>query len=250
MVDLAVDIDIYSDVVCPWCYIGKRRLETALAEFDGDVNVHYRPFQLDPSTPKEPHPLLEWLGPKFGGAARAKQMTDHTTSVAAGDGITMHFDRAVIANTFDAHRLTWFAGDSGPAVAEALHSAHFTDGLDIGSADVLVRIAADNGLDADEARAFLDSTAGVDEVQGLIDEAHELGISSVPTFVFAGKYAVSGAQDPKLLLQTLQEVARREAAEGKLQTDRCDRAGLRRRGVRRLAALLILWLHVKQDWPL
>ncbi len=219
VVDLVVDIDIYSDVVCPWCYIGKRRLEAAIAEFDGDVNVRYHPFQLDPSTPKEPHPLVEWLGPKFGGAARVKQMTDHTASVAAGDGIAMHFDRAVIANTFDAHRLTWFAGDeAGPAVAEALHKAHFTDGLDVGSTDVLVQVAADNGLDAAEARAFLASSDGVKEVQGLIDEAHELGITSVPTFVFAGKYAVSGAQDPKLLLQTLQEVARREAAEGKLQT--------------------------------
>jgi predicted DsbA family dithiol-disulfide isomerase len=218
VVDAAVDIDIYSDVVCPWCYIGKRRLETALADFDDEVNVRFRPFQLDPSTPKEPHPLLDWLGPKFGGAARAKQMTDHTTAVAAADGIEMHFDRAIISNTFEAHRLTWFAGDIlGPAVAEALHRAHFTDGLDIGSHDVLTRVAVDAGLDEATVRAFLASSDGHSEVQGLINEAYQLGISSVPTFVFAGKYAVSGAQDPKLLLETLREVARREAAEGKLQ---------------------------------
>ena len=218
-----MDIDIYSDVVCPWCYIGKRRLETALASFDGDVTVRYRPFQLDPSTPKEPHPLIDWLGPKFGGAGRVQQMTDQTTSVAAADGIEMHFDRAIISNTFEAHRLIWFAGDeAGPTVAEALHKAHFTDGLDIGSHDVLTSVAADAGLDTARVRAFLASSDGVDEVQGLINDAYQLGITSVPTFVFAGKYAVSGAQDPKLLLQTLQEVARREAAPSPLQTIGAD----------------------------
>ena len=206
-----MDIDIYSDVVCPWCYIGKRRLESALERFDGDVKIRYRPFQLDPSTPHEPHPLLEWLGPKFGGPARAQQMTAHTTAVAAADGIEMNFDRAIISNTFKAHRLIWFAGDEhGPTVAEALHKAHFTDGLDIGSTDTLTSIAAGAGMDASAVREFLDSPAGTTEVQAEIDEAVSLGISSVPTFVFAGKYAVSGAQDPDLLLKTLEEVSRRE----------------------------------------
>jgi predicted DsbA family dithiol-disulfide isomerase len=209
MVELCVDIDVYSDVVCPWCYIGKRRLETALASFDGEVTLRYRPFQLDPSTPSDARPLMEWIGPKFGGEARARQMTAQTANVAAAVGITMHFDQALIANTFDAHRLIWFAGDElGPVISEALHKAHFTDGLDIASHGVLTSIAADHGLDA---AAFLASSDGVAEVRALIDEAHGLGIQSVPTFVFAGKYAVSGAQEPELLLQTLQEVARREA---------------------------------------
>ncbi len=207
-----MDIDIYSDVVCPWCYIGKRRLETALESYDGEVTLHYRPFQLDPSTPRDGRPLIEWLGPKFGGAARVKQMTDHTTSVAAADGIEMHFDHAIIANTFDAHRLIWFAGDErGPVLAEALHKAHFTDGLDIGSIDVLTTVAVETGLNEAAVRAFLASDEGTAEVQAEIDAAHGLGISSVPTFVFAGKYAVSGAQDPALLLDTIREVARREA---------------------------------------
>jgi predicted DsbA family dithiol-disulfide isomerase len=205
-----VDIDVYSDVVCPWCYIGKRRLETALASFDGEVTVRYRPFQLDPSTPREARPLMEWIGPKFGGAERARQMTAQTASIAATVGIPMHFDMALIANTFDAHRLIWFAGDElGPVISEALHKAHFTDGRDIASHEELASIAAEHGLDA---AAFLASTDGAAEVQASIDEAHELGIQSVPTFVIAGKYAVSGAQEPELLLRTLQEVARREAA--------------------------------------
>jgi predicted DsbA family dithiol-disulfide isomerase len=208
----SVDIDIYSDVVCPWCYIGKRRLESALERFDGDVTIHYRPFQLDPSTPRDGRPLLDWLGPKFGGAERARELTAHTAKVAAADGIEMNYDSAIIANTFDAHRLIWLAGDEhGAAVAEALHKAHFTDGLDIGSVEVLTSVAVAAGLDDHTVRAFLDSTDGVDEVRTEITEAQQLGISSVPTFVFAGKYAVSGAQDADLLLQTLEEVRRREA---------------------------------------
>lgn len=211
-----VDIDIYSDVVCPWCYIGKRRLEAALDGFDGEVTLRYRPFQLDPGTPRGPRPLLDWLGPKFGGQARARQMTAHTTSVAAGDGIEMHFDTALIANTFDAHRLIWFANraGAGPAVVEALHRAHFTEGLDIGSHDVLASAAAGAGLDESAVRAFLGSADGVDEVRAEIEDAYRLGVSSVPTFVFAGKYAVSGAQDPATLRSVLAEVVRRESANG------------------------------------
>jgi predicted DsbA family dithiol-disulfide isomerase len=207
-----VDIDIYSDVVCPWCYIGKRRFEKALEGFDGDVNVRFRPFQLDPSTPLDGRPLLEYLAPKFGGEARARELTAHTMQVAAADGIEMRYDVAIIANTFNAHRLIWFAGqEHGAQVAEALHKAHFTDGEDIGSLDVLTSVAVAGGLEASAVRAFLDSTDGTDEVRSEIDEAQQLGISSVPTFVFAGKYAVSGAQDPELLLETLQEVRRRES---------------------------------------
>jgi predicted DsbA family dithiol-disulfide isomerase len=214
-----VDIDVYSDVVCPWCYIGKRRLETALEQYDGDVKITYRPFQLDPSTPTDGRPLSDWLNPKFGGPARVRQMTAHTASVAAADGITMDFDQAIIANTFTAHRLIWFAGQHGrnAEVAEALHKAHFTDGLDIGSLSVLTDAAVSAGLDAEAVRAFLESSEGSDEVTAEINDAHRLGISSVPTFVFAGKYAVSGAQDPEVLLQTLREVARRESATSVLQ---------------------------------
>lgn len=217
-VGVIVDIDIYSDVVCPWCYIGKRRLETALADFDGDVRITFKPFQLDPSTPTDGRPLFEWLGAKFGGEQRARQMTAHTTAVAAADGITMDFDQAIIANTFDAHRLIWFAGrDRGSVIAEALHKAHFTDGLDIGDRSALTSVAAEAGLDPDAVRGFLDSSAGVDEVRAEIDAARQLGITSVPTFVFAGKYAVSGAQEPELLLRTIQEVARRESASTVLE---------------------------------
>jgi predicted DsbA family dithiol-disulfide isomerase len=208
-----VDIDVFSDVVCPWCYIGKRRLEAALAQYDGEVNVRYRPFQLDPNTPHEPHPLIDWLGPRFGGVEAARRMTQQTRGIASVDGIEMDFENAVIANTFDAHRLVWFAGRAlGPQVMEALHRAHFTLGLDVASHDVLTDVAVSAGLGEDEVRKFLASTDGVEEVNTELAFARDLGISGVPTFIFANKYAMSGAADPENLLEIIHEVERREAA--------------------------------------
>jgi len=208
-----VDIDIYADVVCPWCYIGKRRLELALKDFDGEVTVRFRPFQLDPSTPRDGRPLMEWLAPKFGGAENARRMTQNTRGIAAVDGIEMDFEHAIIANTFDAHRLVWFVGrDHGADVMEALHRAHFTDSVDIASHDVLADIAERFGFERQRVLDFLASEDGVDEVNAELRFAQELGISSVPTFVFANKYAMSGAADPANLLEVMREVQRREAA--------------------------------------
>ena len=213
MVASIVDIDIFSDVVCPWCYIGKRRLEAALASYDGKVNLRFRPFQLDPNTPHEPHPLIDWLGPKFGGIEAARRMTQQTRGIASVDGIEMDFEKAVIANTFDAHRLVWFVGrDLGPQVMEALHKAHFTEGLDVASHDVLTDIAVSFGLDEVEVRAFLASTDGTDEINTELEFARDLGITSVPTFIFANKYSMSGAADPSNLLEVIREVERRESA--------------------------------------
>ncbi len=208
-----MEIEIYADVVCPWCYIGKRRLEQALAAFDGEVTVRYRPFQLDPAPVPESRPLTDALAAKFGGADRVREMFTHTTAVAAGDGLELRFDRAVAANTFDAHRLVWFADSRGLAgeLVEALYRAYFTDGVDLGSRVALATIADGVGLDETEVRNFLDSANGVAEVRAELATARELGVSSVPTFVFAGKYAVTGAQDPETLRGALVEVARREA---------------------------------------
>jgi predicted DsbA family dithiol-disulfide isomerase len=207
-----VDIDIYSDVVCPWCYIGKRRLEKALAEFDGDVTMTFKPFQLDPTTPDDARPLFDWLGPKFGGIERARQITGRTAELAAADGIELNYHTALIANTFQAHRLIWFAGRAGvgPEMVEALYRAHFTDGRNIASLDDLTAIAVEVGLDAVAVREFLASDAGAAEVAAEIQNAYRLGISSVPTFVIDGKYAVTGAQEPAVLLDALNEIRRRD----------------------------------------
>ncbi|MEW2382404.1 DsbA family oxidoreductase [Micromonospora sp. NPDC047707] len=210
-----MEIEIYADVVCPWCYIGKRRLEQALASYDGDVTVRYRPFQLDPTPVPESRPLIDALADKFGGRARAEQMAAHVTGVAAGAGLTLNFGHALAANTFDAHRLISWATDRGRAgeTVDALFRAHFTDGVDIGSRDTLAALAGEAGLDAAEARAFLDSDERVAEVRAELADARQLGVTSVPTFVLAGRYAVTGAQEPETLVAALEEVRRREAGE-------------------------------------
>ncbi|MGY0002699.1 DsbA family oxidoreductase [Micromonospora sp. I033] len=209
-----MEIEIYADVVCPWCWIGKRRLEQALASYDGEVTVRYRPFQLDPTPVTEAKPLIEALGAKFGGRDKAEGMAAHVTRVAKGAGIDMHFDRAVAANTFDAHRLVRFANERGRAaeLVERLYRAHFQDGIDVGSLDALVTLAGEVGLDETETREYLASNLGRREVAADLSAAHQLGISSVPTFVLAGKYAVTGAQEPETLLAALHEVAQRESA--------------------------------------
>jgi predicted DsbA family dithiol-disulfide isomerase len=209
-----MEIEIYADVVCPWCWIGKRRLEQALARYDGEVTVRFRPFQLDPTPVTEPKPLIEALGAKFGGRDKAEGMAAHVTQVAEGAGIEMHFDRAVAANTFEAHRLVRFATERGRAaeLVERLYRAHFQDGIDVGSLDALVKLAGEVGLDETEARDYLASNLGRREVAADLSAAHQLGVSSVPTFVLAGKYAVTGAQEPETLLAALHEVAQREAA--------------------------------------
>ncbi|SCF43775.1 DsbA family oxidoreductase [Micromonospora mirobrigensis] len=208
-----MEIEIYADVVCPWCWIGKRRLEQALESYDGEVTVRYRPFQLDPTPVTEPKPLLEALGDKFGGSDRAQQMATQVTQVGASVGLDMRFDRAVAANTFEAHRLVRFATERGRGaeLVEALYRAHFSDGVDVGSGDALVKLAADVGLDETEAREHLESNLGRREVAADLAAAHQLGVSSVPTFVLAGKYAVTGAQEPETLLAALDEVRRRES---------------------------------------
>ncbi|PWR09493.1 disulfide bond formation protein DsbA [Micromonospora acroterricola] len=208
-----MEIEIYADVVCPWCYIGKRRLETALASYDGDVTVRYRPFQLDPSPVAEPRPLVEAMAAKFGGAERARQMFAHVTEVAAGDGLRLDFDRAVISNTFDAHRLVSYATDHGRAaeMVEALYQAHFTQGVDVGSREALATLAGGIGLDAADVRRFLDSDERTADVAAELAAARELGVTSVPTFVLAGKYAVTGAQEAQTLLAALAEVEQRES---------------------------------------
>ncbi|MEU6072555.1 DsbA family oxidoreductase [Micromonospora sp. NPDC047074] len=208
-----MEIDIYADVVCPWCYIGKRRLEQALESYEGEVTVRYLPFQLDPSPVPEPRPLVDALAAKFGGAERVSQMFGQVTGVAAAAGLKLDFDRAVAANTFDAHRLVAWATERGRSaeMVDALYRAHFTDGVNVGDREALAALAAEVGLDAAEARRFLDSDERVAELSEELAAARQMGVTSVPTFVLAGKYAVTGAQEPETLLAALAEVDRRES---------------------------------------
>lgn len=209
-----MEIEIYSDVVCPWCYLGTQRLQRAL-ESDPDpdpVTLRWRAFQLDPSAPATPRPVVDALVDKFGGPDRVRHTLDRTARIAEAEGLEFNFDRAVTVNTFEAHRLIWFAGTVGKQAetAEALYRAHFTEGLDVSSPWVLASVA--DSVQLTGGAAFLSSDAGVREVRAELDCARELGINGVPAFVFAGKYLVTGAQDPSSLRGALDEVRRRERA--------------------------------------
>ena len=203
-----MDIQVWSDVVCPWCFIGKHRLEKALEGFPGEVTVTYRAYQLDASPVPEPLPIKEALGEKFGSRERADEMFANVTAVAAGDGLTLDFDKAIAANTFDAHRLVALAGSERHVdMLEALHRAHFTDGVDIGSRPALASVAGTIGFDEAEILALLESDAGTEEVQADLNLGRQLGIQSVPTFVINGRYGISGAQDAAVLRNALEQIA-------------------------------------------
>jgi predicted DsbA family dithiol-disulfide isomerase len=209
-----IRVDIWSDVVCPWCYIGKRRFERALHQLTGEVSVEfeYHAFQLDPTaSPGKTQPVAEAYARKFGGPERAQAMIDRVTSIAADEGLEFRLDRALRANTLPAHRVLWLAGQAGSptpqaAMKERLLRAYFHDGLDIGDPDVLAACAAELGFDRDTVRALLDSSTGIDAVLADIEQAAELGITAVPTYVVNGQWAIPGAQDAETFVAVLRNV--------------------------------------------
>ncbi len=202
-------VEIWSDVVCPWCYIGKRRFEQALAGFSNrdEVEVVWRSFELDPSAPPErTGDYAGHLAGKYGvPLAQAQQMLDTMTATAAQEGLDFSFATARPGSTFDAHRLLHLAADRGVqgAVKERLMRATFTEGEPIGDHDALVRLGAEAGLDADEAREVLASDRYAAEVRGDEQQARAYGITGVPFFVVDGRYGVSGAQPAEALGQVL-----------------------------------------------
>jgi predicted DsbA family dithiol-disulfide isomerase len=204
-----VKVEIWSDVVCPWCYIGKRRFEKALDQFDhrGDIEVEFRSFELNPSAPTDQQGSLEEaLARKYGlSLEQARAMNARVVEAAAGEGLEYRFDIAKRSNTFDAHRMIHLAAAEGmqSAMKERLMAAYFMEGRAIGDRDTLVELAAEVGIDAERARATLDSEEFADEVRADEREAGELGITGVPFFVINRRYAISGAQPPELLLKAL-----------------------------------------------
>ena len=204
-------VEIWSDVVCPWCYIGKRRFEAALARFEhrDEVQVEWKSFELDPdATSGGSGDVAERLSAKYGtGLEQARGMLDSMTATAAVEGLDMRFDHAVHANTFDAHQVIHLAGPRGvqDAVKERLLAAYFTQGRAVGDREQLAELAADAGLAADEVRAALADQRYASDVRADEDEARSLGITGVPFFVIDRKYGVSGAQPADALLQVLQQ---------------------------------------------
>ncbi|MFI6496377.1 DsbA family protein [Nonomuraea typhae] len=197
-------VEIFSDVVCPWCYIGHTRFARAAEAFraaGGTVEITMRPFQLNPDAPLEGEPLLRALERKFG--PNVGQMTGQVTAVAEQEGLELNFDEAVSANTAEAHRLIEVATAQGKGeeMAHRLFRAHFTDGLNVGDPDVLAKLAADAGV--------TDDGQGGAEVSEQLARARQLGISGVPLFLFEGQFAVSGAQPYETFVAALDEVAER-----------------------------------------
>ena len=213
-----MQVEIWSDLACPWCYVGKRSFDAALERFEGrdDVTVVHRAFELDPEAPAEREgPVVEHLARKYGVTIeRATELNDQLTGVAATVGIDMRFDRVRSGNTFDAHRLVRLAAEHGLAdvVTERLFQAYFTDGESLADHAALARLAGEAGLPEDEVAEVLAGDRYADAVRYDEQLAAANKIQAVPFFAVDRKVGAAGAQDPTVLLDMLREVARRDAA--------------------------------------
>ncbi len=215
---LNIDIDIVSDVVCPWCYIGKRHVELAISQWrerhpDAQVKVRWHPFQLNPDLPLEGTDRKGYLEAKFGGPQRAKEIYARVSAAGRNAGLELNFDGILKQpNTLAAHALIAYAqsvndGAHADAVAERLFKAYFVDGKFIGDVEVLVAIAAECGLDADAARVVLTGRATLEQIAAQDANVRQQGVTGVPFFVFNQKVALSGAQPPKVLLDAMEKSA-------------------------------------------
>jgi predicted DsbA family dithiol-disulfide isomerase len=206
-----IKIDIVSDVVCPWCYIGKRRLEKAM-DAAGDkfkFEVTYHPFELNPGTPSAGLNQREHLAEKFGGDDRYESITGHTSGVAAQEGLVMNFDQqAVIPNTRKAHAIIFAAQAEKKqlAVTEAFFKAYFTDGVDLSKDENLLDVATKAGLDRIVAETAIGSTAVLDSISEQEHQMQKLGIRGVPFYIFNNEYGVSGAQASEAFLKVFDEL--------------------------------------------
>ena len=214
-----ITVDVWSDVACPWCYLGKRRLETAIAQSSEDVAVVWHSFQLDPTIPHGEHtPHAQALAKKFNTTPeRIGEMNQRLIDLGAAEGLEYRFDLYMQANTRDAHRLIHFAQERGLGnqMKDRLMRAQFTEGAIVDDADVLAGLAAEVGLDAGEVLAMLATDQYDDAVQADIDEAAALGATGVPFFVFDRAFAVSGAQPVRTFADALRRSAERQAADAR-----------------------------------
>ena len=207
----AVAIDVVSDVVCPWCYIGKRRLEKAIALApDVPVEVRWHPYFLNPWVPREGITREQYLTTKFGSVERYKEIAQRVAAAAVDEGLTYALDKiARQPNTLDCHRLILWAGTIGAAarMKQRLMERYFAEGADLSDREVLVRAAAECGLDRDEVRRLLATDTDVAQVEQAANQAKEAGIDGVPCFIFGGVLAVSGAQAPDHLAGAIRRAA-------------------------------------------
>ncbi len=205
---------VVSDVICPWCYIGKRRLETALEKIPAptEMSVFWHPFQLNPAMPATGMDRKEYCIRKFGSWARCEQMFAQLAEVGKTVGIEFRFDKQpIIPNTFDAHRVIWFAGREGvqDTVVEALFRAYFCEGVNLSRRPELVQVCEDAGLDRQRVARLLHSNEGFAEVLAEEREFKSLGISAVPLFIIQDRVALSGAQTPETILEAFEQTQKR-----------------------------------------
>jgi predicted DsbA family dithiol-disulfide isomerase len=203
---MALKVEIWSDVVCPWCYIGKRRFERAVEQFDGEVQTTWRSFELDPGAPAvREHTATEHLAAKYGmSPEQAEASHAQMTELAAQEGLEYHFERARGGNSFDAHRLIHLAtaNDLQDEAIERVMRGYFTEGVAIGARDALIDLAAELGVDARQALEGDDYADAVREDEYL---AQRIGIQGVPFFVLDRRYGLSGAQPPEIIIQALEK---------------------------------------------
>jgi predicted DsbA family dithiol-disulfide isomerase len=215
-----VRVDIWSDIVCPWCYVGKRRFESALAAFEdgAGVEILHHSFQLNPSAPRHrTSSRREMLMKKYGLTPAQMEATDaRMTQVAAEEGLDYHLEDTVTGNTRDAHQLVHLAREHGrqDEMIERLYRAYFTERRSVFEPDSLVELARDVGMDADLAGAALREGRYEPAVEEDIDIARRIGVTGVPFFVINGKYGISGAQPPAVFLEALSNSADKETSKG------------------------------------
>jgi predicted DsbA family dithiol-disulfide isomerase len=208
-----VRIDIISDVMCPWCVIGYKGLQQALQQLDGELeaSIHWQPFELNPTMPDEGQELGEHIAEKYGSTAQqSKQNRDHITQMGANLGFEFNFTNGQrILNTFKAHQLLHWAGESSDLQTElkmALLSAYFTHGRDVSSHDVLLQIIGEVGLDVDYAAKLLSDQVYAGDVRALQQQWGQLGVTAVPTFIIDEKFIISGGQPPEAFVQSLRKM--------------------------------------------
>jgi predicted DsbA family dithiol-disulfide isomerase len=230
--DSPVTIEVVSDVVCPWCFIGKRRLEKALKLLERpDVQIRWRPFELNPGISQAGVDRQEHRIRKFGSLARARQLEAHVAAAGAEEGIDFQFDRIErTPNTFDAHRLVWLAGGDGlqnapeglqNALVERLFHTYFIAGEDVGKHEVLKRIAQESGLDAGSVDSLLESDFGASEVLADENESRMQGVNGVPTFFVDGVPITSGAHKAEILASVLGQAIEAASQQCSLEDDTC-----------------------------
>lgn len=204
-------IEVISDVICPWCFVGKRRLEKAIASTGSeyDVQVQWLPFQLNPTMPEQGISRKDYRTRKFGSWQRSQELDGNLSAVGEAEGIVFNFERIErTPNTVDAHRLIWLAGQHGcqEAVVEALFAAYFTAGRDVGNHQILIQIGIESGLQRHVVESMLSSDDGLQSIRDAREANQQRGISSVPLFVLNNKSTLSGAQQPETFLDAFHQV--------------------------------------------